>query len=58
MASSGVVGSPLQAEAKALLFASEIAEVLQLHQATILTDNQVLARAAAFLATYIQKVQT
>jgi hypothetical protein len=39
--------SVIQAEAEALLLAARIASILQLQEATLLTDNATLARAAA-----------
>jgi hypothetical protein len=46
-ASTPMASSPLQAEASALLLAATIAELLHLHQVTLLTDNSSLAAAAA-----------
>jgi hypothetical protein len=46
-ASAPMASSPLQAEASALLLAATIAELLHLHQVTLLTDNSSLAAAAA-----------
>jgi hypothetical protein len=39
--------SAIQAEAFGLLFAFKLAEMLNIHQATFLTDNATLATAAA-----------
>lgn len=41
------ISSAIQAEAFGLLLATKVAEVLQIQRATILTDNAVLAAAAA-----------
>jgi ribonuclease HI len=46
-ASTTLLPSVLQAEAKALLLAAKLAEWLQIDKPTFLTDNQVLAKAAA-----------
>lgn len=46
-ATCSAVNSPLHAEAKALLLASKLASTIQLNQATLLTDNQVLAKVTA-----------
>jgi hypothetical protein len=46
-ATSTKAQSPLQAEAKALLFASSVAVSLQLHGPAFLSDNLILAKAAA-----------
>lgn len=46
-ASNSVAASPLQAEAKALLLAAIVVNHLGLHRPTFLTDNKVLATAAA-----------
>ena len=53
-ASSKKAPSPLHAEASTLVLATRIADALQLDQVTFLTDNQILARAAA--ATKISDV--
>jgi hypothetical protein len=50
-ASSGIALSPLHAESLALLLASNTANLLQLRQATFLTDNLTLAKAAAATKT-------
>jgi hypothetical protein len=46
-ATSTKAQSPLQAEAKALLFASSVAVSLQLHGPAFLTGNIILAKAAS-----------
>lgn len=46
-ASAPTTSTPLQAEAVALLLAATTAQYLQVQQATFLTDNLTLARAAA-----------
>jgi hypothetical protein len=46
-ASTSLTSSVLQAEAKALLLAAKLTMLLNINRPTFLTDNQILAKAAA-----------
>jgi ribonuclease HI len=46
-ASTSLTSSVLQAEAKALLLAAKLTKLLNINRPTFLTDNQILAKAAA-----------